>query len=51
MPSSEFSNEFVDGMRNRMEVSYAKYGPVREAFPHKVNAIDSLMERIKSEQG
>lgn len=41
-PSSEFSEDFVGGMRNRMAVSFHKYGAVRDAFPHKVNALKSL---------
>lgn len=44
--STEFSSEFVDGMRARMEVSHAKYGPIRDAYPHKVNAMESLQKRI-----
>lgn len=44
---SEFSDEFVNGMRNRMEVSFHKYGPVENAYPHKVDAIGSLMQRLR----
>lgn len=47
-PRSEFSQEFVDGMSNRMAVSYYKYGAIKDAFPHKVNAIKSLLQRLKS---
>jgi hypothetical protein len=45
-PPSEFSEEFVSGMRNRMAVNYFKYGPVAEAFPHKVDAVASLAVRL-----
>ena len=45
--STEFSEKFVDGMKNRMEVSYYKYGPIKEAYPHKVDAIKSLELRLK----
>jgi hypothetical protein len=41
-PASEFSDKFVEGMRNRMAVSFHKYGAVKDAFPHKVDAVKSL---------
>ena len=47
VPTSEFSQEFVQGMANRMAVSYFKYGRVAEGYPHKVNALDSLEQRLK----
>ncbi len=47
VPNSEFSEEFVQGMRNRMAVSFYKYGAVAEAFPHKVQAIASLQDRLR----
>lgn len=34
-------------MANRMAVSYHKYGPVAEAYPEKVDAIESLKTRLK----
>lgn len=43
---SEYSSEFLDGMRDRMEVSYAKYGPVRDAYPSKFNAMEDLQRRL-----
>lgn len=46
-PSSEFSEEFVNGMRNRMAVSFYKYGPIAEAYPHKVDAVGSLAVRLE----
>ncbi len=46
-PTTEFSEQFVDGMRARMEVSFHKYGPIKDAFPHKVNAIASLKLRLQ----
>jgi hypothetical protein len=45
-PSTEFSGEFVSGMEDRMGVSYAKYGPVANAYPHKINAMESVQQRI-----
>jgi hypothetical protein len=47
VPDTEFSEEFVKGMRNRMAVSYYKYGPVTDAYPHKVDAIASLTQRLR----
>lgn len=46
-PSTEYSIPFLQGMVDRMFVSYAKYGAVKDAFPDKVNALDSLMLRLK----
>src|SRR5687768_672875 len=46
VPKSEFSDKFVQGMKNRMEVSFHKYGPIKDAYPNKVNAIESLRNRI-----
>jgi hypothetical protein len=46
MTPTEFSEKFVEGMRNRMEVSFHKYGPIKDAYPHKVDAIKSLKIRL-----
>lgn len=46
-PQTEFSEQFLIGMRNRMAVSFYKYGPVAEAYPHRVDAVGSLMERLR----
>lgn len=45
--SSEFNEQFVQAMRDRMQVSYHKYGPLRDAYPHKVNALESLRARLE----
>jgi hypothetical protein len=47
VPGTEFCEEFVGGMRNRMAVSFHKYGPVAEAYPHRVDAIGSLSVRLQ----
>lgn len=47
MFDSEFSEQFIQGMSDRMAVSYIKYGAIRQAFPDKVNAIKSLELRLK----
>ena len=46
-PATEVSETFVDGMRARMAMSYFKYGPVADAYPHKVNALESLRARLE----
>lgn len=46
-PRSEFSEEFIERMQDRMHISYHKYGPIKEAYPHKVNAIKSAIKRIE----
>jgi len=43
---TEVSETFIQGMRDRMVVSFHKYGPVADAYPGKVDAIASLQERI-----
>lgn len=45
-PGSEVSEPFIQGMRDRMATSYFKYGAVRDAYPHKVNALESLRMRL-----
>lgn len=47
IPSTEYSDRFWELMKNRMGLSYVKYGPLAEAFPEKVNAIHSLLDRIR----
>lgn len=44
---TEFDETFVQGMRERMVVSYYKYGPVADGFPKKVDAIASLGDRLR----
>lgn len=46
LPVSEFSQQFIQGMKDRMAMSYCKYGPIKDAFPHKVNALESLQMRL-----
>ena len=43
---SEFSQQYAQGCADRMTVSYHKYGPVAAAYPHKVDAIASLLVRL-----
>ncbi len=47
VPKSEFSPEFVQGMADRMSVSYFKYGLVADAYPARVDAIASLEKRLQ----
>lgn len=46
VPKSEFSEEFIQRMRNAMEVSYYKYGPIKKGFPHKVSAVKEIQHRL-----
>ena len=47
VPASEFSDSFVQGMYDRMAVSYFKYGAIAKAYPDKVAAIASLGLRLE----
>lgn len=47
VPSSEYSTEFLQGMVDRMGMSFFKYGLVSDAYPIHVDAIDSLMKRLR----
>ena len=47
VPGTEFNEDFVEKMRSRMSVSYYKYGPIAVAYPDKINAIESLMQRLR----
>ena len=47
VPASEFSEPFAQGMADRMAVSFAKYGAVKDAYPHRVDAIKSLKARLE----
>jgi hypothetical protein len=48
VPTTEFCLSFTAGMKARMDMSFYKYGPVANAYPHKVDAIGSLMQRLRS---
>jgi hypothetical protein len=43
---TQVSDQFISGMVARMEMSYFKYGDVAEAYPHKIDAIASLHQRL-----
>ena len=47
VPDTEFSEPFVQGMADRMAVSFCKYGKVADAYPHRVDAIASLQKRLE----
>lgn len=44
---SEISQKFHDRMNQAMTVSYHKYGPVKQGYPHKLDAIKSLKKRVE----
>ncbi len=46
VPDSENSQDFHQGMVNRMGVSWFKYGNVADAYPERVDAVASLELRL-----
>lgn len=46
MPDTEYDTRFLQGMLDRMAVSYHKYGAVAKAYPHDVSALMSLQQRV-----
>jgi hypothetical protein len=44
---TEVSEQFIQGMKDRMVISYYKYGPLTDAYPDKINAIASLTQRLR----
>jgi hypothetical protein len=47
VPTTEVSEPFLQGMVDRMAVSFCKYGAVAEAYPHKVDAIECVRMRLR----
>jgi len=47
VPDTEYSEKFLQGMLDRMAVSYHKYGAVADGYPDKVDAISSLHQRLR----
>lgn len=47
MPATEYSPAFLQGMLDRMAFGYASYGPLHDAYPHKVDAVRSLRKRLE----
>jgi adenylate kinase family enzyme len=43
---TEFSEDFVQKMKNRMVVSFCKYGPITDGYPKNVDAVASLKLRL-----
>jgi hypothetical protein len=43
---TQVSPEFLQGMTDRMAVSFHKYGDIRDAYPDDVDAIQSLFQRL-----
>jgi hypothetical protein len=44
---TEVSVQFLQGMADRMAVSFHKYGPIVKAYPDDVDAIASLKKRLE----
>lgn len=49
--ATEVSIVFLQGMVNRMSMSQFKYGDVKDAYPHKQNAIVSMLLRLRAYMG
>lgn len=49
--NDQYSDEFDKGRRARMEMSFFVYGDLRDAYPHKVSAINSLLLRLDAYLG
>lgn len=45
-PSTEYSQEFIQGMLNRMAMSFFKYGKITDAYPSKRDAMATLKKYI-----
>lgn len=43
---TEYFPEFDEKRKRAMAMSFYKYGPVRENYPHNVNAIETLESRL-----
>jgi hypothetical protein len=48
VPKTEFSRAFIQRMIDRMCFSFFKYGKVEDAYPHKLNAIETLKLALKA---
>ena len=46
VPDTEYSQQFIQGMIDRMGASFHKYGAVADAYPKKINALKSLEARL-----
>lgn len=47
VPLTEVSTDFLQKMVNAMSLSFFKYGAVKDAYPEKVDALRSLMQRLE----
>jgi hypothetical protein len=47
IPYDQFDETFVQGMIDRMAMSYHKYGRVQDGFPHKVDAIRTMKLKLE----
>ena len=45
-PRTEYCQKFLQGMLNRVAQAFFKYGAMADAYPQKVNAIESLEKRL-----
>jgi hypothetical protein len=45
--SVEYSHDFLEMMKARMRMSFYKYGPLRNCYPKKYSALESLQLRLE----
>lgn len=46
VPSSEYNRTFMQGMLDRVAMSFSTYGKMSMAYPDKVNAIKTLKTKL-----
>ena len=47
VPDTEYSKQFMQGMLNRMAVSFYRYGKIADAYPNDISALDSMDQRLQ----
>lgn len=47
-PESEYSEQFLQGMKNRMAVSYHKYGPCKDSTADNLANVKLRLQRYES---
>lgn len=46
LPKTEFDPAFVEGMKDRVAVSFHKYGPVANAVANKADFVEAIQMRL-----
>ncbi len=48
VPRTEYSELFLQGMLDRMAQAFFKYGAMADAYPDKIDAIESMEKRMRN---